>query len=59
MDQHDLKEMARARYGGIAQAANNAESCRGQAASRFGSSKRLRWPGLDPADSPPKATSRV
>jgi SAM-dependent methyltransferase len=27
MDQHDLKEMVRARYGGIAEAASGAESC--------------------------------
>ena len=33
MDQHDLKEMVRTRYGGIAQAASGAESCCGPAAS--------------------------
>jgi arsenite methyltransferase len=36
MDQHDLKEMVRARYGGIAQAANTAESCCAPAASCCG-----------------------
>ena len=36
MDQHDLKEMVRARYGGIAQAANSAESCCAPAASCCG-----------------------
>ena len=37
MDQHDLKEMVRARYGGIAQAANSVESCCAPAASCCGS----------------------
>jgi SAM-dependent methyltransferase len=36
MDQHDLKEMVRARYGGIARAENTAESCCAPAASCCG-----------------------
>ena len=36
MDQHDLKEMVRARYGGIAQSANSVESCCVPAASCCG-----------------------
>ena len=37
MDQHDLKEMVRARYGGIAQAAGDGESCCPPSASCCGS----------------------
>ena len=36
MDQHDLKEMVRARYGGIAQATSGMESCCAPAASCCG-----------------------
>jgi SAM-dependent methyltransferase len=36
MDQHDLKEMVRARYGGIAEDASGAESCCAPAASCCG-----------------------
>src|SRR5216684_10934 len=38
MDQHDLKDMVRARYGGIAEAASGAESCCAPAASCCGPS---------------------
>jgi len=36
MDQHDLKEMVRARYGGIAETASGTESCCAPAASCCG-----------------------
>jgi hypothetical protein len=42
MDQHDLKEMVRARYGGIAETASVAESCCAPAASCCG-------PATDPS----------